>query len=121
MGMRAFLTAFVCLLSSPVWAGEANVLEVNVIPSAGNTFSFEVTVEHEDEGWDHYADAFEVLSPDGEVLAVRTLYHPHVNEQPFTRSLGNVVIPYHIGEVIIRAHDSVHEYGGEEIRVEIPR
>jgi hypothetical protein len=121
MAMRSWLAFLVFLLTSPVWAGEADVLEVTVIPSSGNTFTFEVTVEHADEGWDHYADAFEIVTLEGEVLAVRTLYHPHVNEQPFTRSIGNVEIPYAINEVIVRAHDSEHEYGGKEIQVEIPR
>ena len=119
--MRACLAILLFLLTTSALAGEADVLEVNVVPSTGNTFNFEVTVQHADEGWDHYADAFEILTVEGEVLAVRTLYHPHVNEQPFTRSLNNVVIPYSIGEVIIRARDSEHAYGGEEIRVEIPR
>lgn len=97
------------------------MLEVDIQPSAGNTFSFDVTVQHADEGWDHYADAFEILDPEGNILATRTLYHPHVNEQPFTRSIGNVEIPYGIDEVTVRAHDSVHEYGGAEIAVKVPR
>lgn len=97
------------------------MLEVDIQPSAGNTFSFEVTVQHADEGWDHYADAFEVLDPEGNVLATRTLFHPHVNEQPFKRSLDNVTIPYSIDEVTVRARDSVHGYGGAEITVSVPR
>lgn len=119
--MRALVVLLTLLVGDPAWAGEANVLEVQVTPSAGNTFSFEVTVEHADEGWDHYADAFEIVTLEGEVLAVRTLYHPHVNEQPFTRGLGNLEIPYGIDEVIVRARDSVHGYGGEEIKVTVPR
>ncbi|CAN5737826.1 hypothetical protein BH23ACT8_BH23ACT8_23550 [soil metagenome] len=30
---------------------------------------------------------------DGEVLGVRELLHDHAGEQPFTRSLGDLVIP----------------------------
>lgn len=119
--MRVWLTSLVFLLSAPALAGEADVLEVDVQPSTGNIFSFDVTVQHADEGWDHYADAFEVLDPDGNILATRTLYHPHVNEQPFERSLGNVTIPYGIDEVTVRARDSVHGYGGAEITVTVPR
>ena len=119
--MRAWPAALVALLAAPAWAGEADVLEVNVIPSAGNSFTFEVTVQHADEGWDHYADAFEIVALEGEVLAVRTLYHPHVNEQPFTRSLNNLSIPYSIDRVVVRARDSQHGYGGAEIEVELPR
>jgi hypothetical protein len=60
-------------------------------------------------------------APDGEVMAVRELAHPHVNEQPFTRSLGAVAIPDDVGSVTIRARDSVHGYGGREITIELPR
>lgn len=78
------------------------------------------TVRHGDEGWDHYANNFEVLSSDGKILGVRTLAHPHVNEQPFTRSLGNVAIPAGTEFVVIRARDSVHEYGGAVFRLDLP-
>jgi hypothetical protein len=46
------------------------------------------------------------------VLGSRTLYHPHVDEQPFTRSLDNVAIPTDVTTVVIRAHDTVHGLGG---------
>lgn len=108
------------LLSGLASAGEADVVGVEVARS-GATWSFEVTVRHADAGWDHYADKWDVVAPDGSVLATRTLHHPHVNEQPFTRSLGGVEIPDGIEAVILRAHDSVHGYGGEEVRVVLPR
>lgn len=78
-------------------------------------------MRHADEGWDHDADRFEVLAPDGTVPGTRVLLHPHVEEQPFTRSLGDVTIPAGIESVRIRAHDSVHGYGGAEVEREIPR
>ena len=62
-----------------------------------------ITVRHDDEGWEHYADRWEVVAPDGTVLASRTLYHPHVDEQPFTRSLNGLVIPKGIMRVRVRA------------------
>jgi hypothetical protein len=101
-------------------AGEADVVNVE-IRSTGSTFSFNVTVKHADEGWDHYADKWDVLAPDGTVLGTRTLYHPHVDEQPFTRGLSGVKIPDSISEVTVRAHDKVHGYGGKTITVEVPR
>jgi hypothetical protein len=78
---------------------------------SGGSWSFSVTVSHGDEGWDHYADGWEVAAPDGTQLGYRKLLHPHVNEQPFTRSLSNVDIPRDVTTVIIRAHDSVHKWG----------
>ncbi len=78
-------------------------------------------VRHADEGWKHYADRWEVLSPEGELLATRVLRHPHVEEQPFTRALSGVKIPLSVEKVRIRARDSVHGYGGEEVEIELPR
>ena len=79
---------------------------------------FEVTVQHPDTGWDHYADRWDVLAPDGRVLGTRVLLHPHEHEQPFTRSLGGVFIPDDIKEVTIRARCSVDGYdGGAEVTV----
>ena len=54
-----------------------------------------------------------------ELIAKRVLHHPHVNEQPFTRSISNVKIPEKTKSVIIRAHDLVHKYGGKELIVNI--
>jgi hypothetical protein len=96
----------------------ADVLFVRARQADG-TWSFEVTVQHEDTGWEHYADRWEVLSPDGQVLATRVLAHPHVNEQPFTRSQGGIVIPEEVTRVTVRAHDLVDGYGGREVVVDL--
>lgn len=114
-------TIVLLLLAKMAYAGEADVIEVAIERTAGNTFHFDVTVGHDDEGWNHYADRWDVLAPDGTVLGTRTLYHPHVDEQPFTRSLSGVQIPAYINIVTIRAHDSVHGYGHKTVSVEVPR
>ena len=106
---------------TPLAAGEADVLAAKATYDGNGTWSFSVTVKHADEGWDHYSNRFEVVGPDGKVLGVRTLLHPHETEQPFTRSLGGVVIPDDVKSVILRAGDSVHELGGKELEVELPR
>ena len=105
---------------APAFASEADVLEVDVACNSSLLCRFDVTVTHDDQGLKHYANRWEVLSPDGELLATRELTHPHDNEQPFTRSLDNVKIPSELLEVIVRAHDLKHEYGGREIVVELP-
>jgi len=61
-----------------------------------------------------------VVAPDGKVLATRSLAHPHVNEQPFTRSLSGVKIPKGIKVVTIRAYDLVHKFGGKTMQVKLP-
>lgn len=101
-------------------AGEADVIDASVSRTGENTYSFAVTVRHDDTGWEHYANRWQVLTPDGVVLGERVLLHPHVSEQPFTRSLSGVVVPPDIDKVIIRAGDSVHEVGGKELRLSLP-
>ena len=108
------------LMGATAYAGEADVVDVKIRMTGKDTFSFDVTVRHADEGWKHYADKWDVVAPDGTVLGTRTLYHPHVDEQPFTRSLSGVKIPESIREVTVRAHDSVHKYGGKSVTVVVP-
>ena len=120
--MRAALAALLLLLwTGGAVAGEADVVAVEPTPEGAGTWRFDVTVEHADEGWEHYANKWEVLAPDGSVLGTRVLLHPHETEQPFTRSLGGVAIPEEIDRVTVRAHDSVHGEGGAEVTVELAR
>ena len=120
-GLKSCATLIVLLMLAlgPAVAGEADVVDVK-ISKQGNTFSFDVTVKHADTGWDHYANSWEVVAPDGTVLGKRVLFHPHVDEQPFTRSLSNVRIPADVKQVIVRAGDSKHEFGGKEMTVDVP-
>ena len=106
--------------SSTAVAGQASIIDVSVTNNNGS-FRFDVTLEYADSGWDHYADGWEVVSPAGDVLGKRVLAHPHVNEQPFTRSLSGVQIPQNVKTVSIRAHDSVHGYNKEMFEVDLGR
>lgn len=123
---KAILSTAFLLMTGPGFmaasaqAGQADVLNVAVVQQ-GDSYRFDVTVAHQDTGWDHYADAWEVVGPDGKVLGVRTLFHPHVDEQPFTRSLTGVKIPAGVDRVTVRAHDKVHGWGGAEVTVDVPR
>jgi len=121
--MKQIVLLFTCvlLISIAAYAGEADVVEVAIKKTGDNTYFFKVTVRHADEGWDHYANKWDVVAPDGTILGTRTLFHPHVDEQPFIRSLSDVKIPASITEVTVRAHDSVHEYGGETVKVAVPK
>jgi hypothetical protein len=106
--------------SSIAVSDQARIVDVKVTDNQGS-FRFDVTLEHADTGWDHYADGWEVMSPAGDILGKRVLAHPHVDEQPFTRSLSGVRIPQGINTVTIRAHDSVHGYNKEMFEVDLTR
>ena len=121
MRFLASLKLWLTLIATSVSAsaGEADVIDVRAVAEINGTWRFEVTVAHADEGWEHYADRWEVVAPNGDVLATRTLLHPHVEEQPFTRHLSGVSVPPGVDWVVLRAHDSLHGYGGREKRVSL--
>lgn len=117
--IKSAFGSVMCFVATASLAGEADVQAVTFHQSPDGSYRFDVTLQHADTGWDHYADRWEVLTPQGDVIATRTLYHPHVEEQPFTRSLSGVTLPPGVHQVVIRAHDSVHGYGGKERRVDL--
>ncbi len=101
-------------------AGCADVVDVVVRAQQTGLFTFDVTVSSTENGWDKYADAWEVRGDDGVVLGVRELLHPHEFEQPFTRSLSGVDIPEAVGRVTITARDSMLGFCGDTMTVAIP-
>ncbi|MEX3313913.1 hypothetical protein [Sulfitobacter sp. PS-8MA] len=100
------LIASVLAFTAPALADPPIVQNV-VVSRYGDLWRFDVTLRHNDTGWGHYADAWRVVTPDGQPLGTRNLAHPHVKEQPFTRSLSGVRIPEDITEVGIQARDNV--------------
>ena len=116
--MKIFL-ALAALAPFATIAGEVEIVDVRAAPSSAG-WRFDVTLRHDDEGWGHYADGWEVRGPDGAVLGHRVLAHPHVNEQPFTRSLSGVAIQDGTAEVTIHAHDKVHGWSKSSRTVALP-
>lgn len=99
-------------------AGDVEIVHAR-FRQMGGEWSVDVTLRHGDTGWDHYADAWRVVAGDGTVLGTRTLYHPHENEQPFTRSLGGVAIPADATTVYVEAHDKVHGWSPQRVPVDL--
>lgn len=111
----------VALACSGALAGEADVIDVKVRRSAPRIYDFDVTVKSADKGWEYYADAFEVIAPDGNLLGRRVLLHPHETEQPFTRELYGVRIPAGIERVTVRARHKPKGYDGRALSVTLPK
>ncbi|MDT8281786.1 MAG: hypothetical protein RQ982_03120 [Gammaproteobacteria bacterium] len=97
------------------YAGEVEIISADFQRTGKTTWSIDVTLRHDDTGWDHYADSWRVLDAEGSVLAERILLHPHINEQPFTRSLSGVKIPETTRAVYVEAHDRLHGWSTDRL------
>ena len=106
--------AFLLCVGSPVLADSPVIENVTV---SGTSVS--VTLSHPDTGWDHYADGWEVLDADGNSLGVRELLHPHVTEQPFTRSLSGVAFPEGAEVIFVRARCNVDGWSDDLFEVRL--
>ena len=108
------------LLPLSALASDAKVVDVKAYKE-GDSWTFDVTLEHEDTGWDHYADAWRVLGADGKEYGSRTLFHPHETEQPFTRSQSGIKIPADVDVVYIEAHDKVSGWSPDRFEYKLPK
>jgi len=97
---------------------EANVVGVEITAEGGEDYRFDVTLYHDDDGEDGYADWWQVETLDGEQLGRRDLLHAH-STAPFTRS-ETVAIPDDAACVVVRGHDQTHGYGGQAMTVAAP-
>ncbi len=107
------------LAASPAFAEEPVIENVVATRTAPDTYRFAVTIRHPDTGWDHYADGWRVLDMDGNELGLRVLFHPHVDEQPFTRSLDGVVVPKGATQVQVQARDLPEGWNAGTVTVDL--
>jgi len=94
-------------------SGFAIVEKVSVSGTEEN-YNFSVTLKSPDLGCNQYANWWEVVTENEELVYRRILGHSHVNEQPFTRSGGTV----RVGAddiIIIRGHMNTSGFGEGEI------
>ena len=114
-GRARWAAGLLAVLAQGAQAGEVAIEQAD-FSRAGDAWQVAVTLRHGDTGWDHYADGWRVVDESGEVLGHRTLYHPHVNEQPFTRS-HRIAIPAGVQRVFVEAHDKVHGWSTQRLEV----
>jgi hypothetical protein len=95
---------------------EANVVDV-VVESTADGYRFDVTLHHDDDGEEGYANWWQVESIEGDRLGRRDLAHAH-GTRPFTRS-ATVSVPEETDCVVVRGHDQTHGYGGQATLVNV--
>lgn len=101
--------------------GELDLREANVtaveLDRLDGSYRFDVTLYHNDDGEEGYADWWQVETLDGDRLGRRDLLHPH-STAPFTRS-ETIDIPDDVSCVVVRGHDQTHGYGGQAMLVNL--
>lgn len=95
---------------------EANVVAVTFSEEEEGTYNFDVTLYHDDNGEDGYANWWQVESLDGDCLGRRVLTHAH-GTQRFTRS--ETIETGDRNCVVVRGHDQTHGYGGRAVVVNL--
>ncbi|MDR9426665.1 MAG: hypothetical protein RI538_02570 [Salibaculum sp.] len=106
-------------VAGPALANPPDITDV-AARVAADGWRFSVTIAHPDTGWDHYAYGWRIETEDGRVLGTRVLAHPHVNEQPFTRSLSGVEVPEGVGMVHLRTRSSVDGWNADALAFDLP-
>lgn len=102
--LMPFLILLQCQKGANVDDAGNDLLSVEQVSVTGaGPFTFQVTTGSPDTGCNQYADWWEIISEDGDLLFRRILLHSHVSEQPFTRSGGPVDVETE-QIVIIRGH-----------------
>ncbi|WP_298806698.1 hypothetical protein [uncultured Lentibacter sp.] len=102
--MHTLVALLALLLTSATALADAPTITKVEASRAGMGWRFDVTLSHPDTGWDHFANGWEIVDAAGKRIAHRELMHPHIDEQPFTRSLRNVMLPDGLRTIRIRAH-----------------
>ncbi len=115
--------AFACLMLIPTlsYANDVSILGAAIYHQSQNTYFVNVKLQHQDTGWDHYADEWRLVDEKGTVVARRVLMHPHVEEQPFARGQGNIQIDDDIATLYIEAHDTVHGWSPDRLKVDLTK
>lgn len=95
---------------------ESNVIGV-AVTEADSSYTFDVTLIHDDDGEEGYANWWLVETLEGDQLGQRDLAHAH-GTQEFTRS-ETIEVPENVTTVVVRGHDQTHGYGGQAWLVDL--
>lgn len=118
--LKTFLITAFLIASGFSLANEVEIVKVKMTKHAGS-WRADVTLKHADEGWKHYADGWRLVDSKGNEIGKRTLYHPHVNEQPFTRSLSSFQVPAGTKIIFVEAHDSKHGWTKNKVKIDMSK
>ena len=106
------LAAALALVAGSAAADPAEIVAAQALAGPGG-WTVSVTLRHGDTGWVDYADGWRIVDEEGRVIGTRDLLHPHVTEQPFTRSLRVEALPD--GPLFVESSTSVTGWSGAPV------
>jgi len=115
-----FLNSFFSLYIHAADSHSLDYAQVEYVEGKQNkdgSWCFNVQVRHNDQGWQHYSDGWQVHDLQGSLLAERTLFHPHDDEQPFIRSQCGIKIPKTLTHVVVTAKCNQHGIGNRSVKL----
>ena len=118
INFNKYVAVIIFLLSTSAIASDVEIVKVVLTKNTG-TWRADVTLKHADTGWSHYADGWRLVDEKGNKIGKRTLYHPHVNEQPFTRSLSSFQIPSDKKIIYVEAHDFKRGWSPQKVMIDM--
>ena len=68
--MRILIVFLFTIFSSVCIASDAEIIKVKAELTPAQKYNISVTVEHADEGWEHYANAWRIYSADGKLIGL---------------------------------------------------
>ncbi|MCW8900397.1 MAG: hypothetical protein OQK75_03945 [Gammaproteobacteria bacterium] len=116
--LKLILTISAFIFINSAFANNVEIIKVVLTKQAG-TWRADVTLKHADTGWEHYADSWRLVDSNGNEIGKRTLYHPHENEQPFTRTLSGFHLPKDKKIIFIEAHDLKHGWSPDRVKIDM--
>jgi hypothetical protein len=120
IGLALLLTGSAAALADVDVAKITDVQIKRDSPDQSGIYHIKVTIEHEDTGWDHYVESWEIFAPDGQILGVRPFFEPELERLKTVSALAGVVIPEDVKAVTIRARTHPSGFEGDPVKVKIP-
>lgn len=99
----------------------AQIEDVKAVQSKDKTWCFEVQIKHNDQGWNHYANGWQVYDLEGDIISGIIIGHPHDKKQPFIRRHCNIKIKPDVPKVVVKTRCNVHGFGGRAIVLDMEK
>lgn len=118
--LRLPLLAVLALLPFTQFArAEAPQVTSASIAQQGDGWTVRAVIRHPDTGWDHYASGWQVLAPDGQVLAFAEITHPHPGGEPIKEELTGITLPQGVDHLMIRVRCTLDGWSARVYRLDV--